>query len=87
MAFTVRGRDCLRNDAIFLSEKEQKFIASSPKYLYERNWYFRNHHSQPNTLRTLSHQPCLKGAISMRITREQSFFTNYKLENNSADAN
>ena len=73
VAFTVRGQDCLRNDAIFLSEKEQKCIASSPKYLYERNWYFRNHHSQPNTLRTSSHQPCLQGTFSMRITGKQSF--------------
>ena len=87
VAFTVRGQDCLRNDAIFLSEKEQKCIASSPKYLYERNWYFRNHHSQPNTLRTSSHQPCLQGTFSMRITGKQSFTKNYKLENNFSDNN
>ena len=36
VAFTVRGQDCLRNDAIFLSEKGQKCIASSSEYLYER---------------------------------------------------
>ena len=80
-------KDCLRDDAIFLSEKEHKCIASSFEYLYEKNWYFRNHHSHPNTLTTSSYQPCLQGTISMRITGEQSFTINLKLENKFADAN
>ena len=40
------------------------------KYLYERNWYFRNHHSHPNTLRTSIHQPFLQETISMRTKGE-----------------